>query len=349
MSLQFHTHPGFPALRTIGQGRGGDPSMQPPEGQDGGLEGCWTPSSRSPAETQDNTFSRGQASSSFPDDLWVCNMCICCVLVLEMDGPEIWGEPAWHGASDAGACNTAPPHPQSLGHLVPRGFASPQDFRVWILRSKDAKRVKGSLAQVTVSLPRLRFWQKTRNKRPWELGRLQCVISMVFRAGFVLSSVRGRKTNVQDTSHSLRPTLLSGCTFLIPMPGLLCLGSRVWTPPAPACLPLPLRLLSAPHRILQDPWIPRPFILGLWANTFPLEVHFSAGQRHPWPRVPGLPILLLTCLVTSIPTHARFLTSLDPWEPVSTWGGGQGLRVQPLPAPVHPVKPLTPWQHRNLP
>ena len=115
------------------------------------------------------------------------------------------------------------------------------------------------------------------------------------------------------------------------------------------CPCLFLCLLSAPHSICQDPRIPRLFMLGLWANTFPLEVHFSAGQRHPWPWVPGLPILLLTCLVTSIPTDARFLASLDPWEPVSTLAGGQGLRVQTLPAPVHPVKPLTPWQHRNLP
>lgn len=130
MSLQFHIHPGFPALRTIGQGRGGDPSMQPPEGQDGGLEGCWTRSSCSPARTQDNMFSRGQASRSFPDDLWVYNMCVCYVLMLEMDGLEIRGEPAWHGASDAGAHSTALPHAQSLGHLVPRGSASPQDFRV---------------------------------------------------------------------------------------------------------------------------------------------------------------------------------------------------------------------------
>lgn len=132
MSLQLHTHPGFPALRTIGQGRGSNPSMQPPGGQDGGPEGCWTPSSRSPAGTQDNTFSRGQALRSFPDDLWVYNMSACCVLVLEMDGLEIRGEPARRGASDAGARNTAPPHPQSLGHLVPRGSASPglQDFRV---------------------------------------------------------------------------------------------------------------------------------------------------------------------------------------------------------------------------
>lgn len=69
---------------------------------------------------------------SFLDDLWVYNMSVCCVLVLEMDGLEVRGEPARRGASDAGARITAPPHPQSLGHLVPRGSASPglQDFRV---------------------------------------------------------------------------------------------------------------------------------------------------------------------------------------------------------------------------
>lgn len=130
---------------------------------------------------------------------------------------------------------------------------------------------------------------------------------------------------VQDTSHSLRPTLLSGCAFLIPTPGLLCLRPRVWTPPAPACLP--------PHSVCQDPWIPHPFMLGLWANTFPLEVHFSAGRHHPRPWVPGLPILLLTCLMSSIPTDVPcFSGPLGACIHLARGAGAQGA-APPSPCP----------------
>ena len=130
MSLQFHTHLGFPALRTIRQGRGGNPSLQPPEGEE--PEGCWTSSSRSPAGTQDNTFSRGQTLRSFPGGLWVYNMCICCALVLEMDGLEIQGEPVRHGASVTRAATLLHPILKASGTSSPEGLLHPklQDLRL---------------------------------------------------------------------------------------------------------------------------------------------------------------------------------------------------------------------------
>ena len=91
--------------------------------------------------------------------------------------------------------------------------------------------------------------------------------------------------------------------------------------------------LSAPHSVCQDPWIPRPFMLGLWANTFPLEVHFSAGRHHPRPWVPGLPILLLTCLMSSIPTDVPcFSGPLGACIHLARGAGAQGA-APPSPCP----------------
>lgn len=83
------------------------------------------------------------------------------------------------------------------------------------------------------------------------------------------------------------------------------------------------------------------FMLGLWANTFPLRC-ISQLALGPW-----TPILLLACLMSSIPTDVP--ASQDPSGSLYPPGeGGSGAQAWPS-APVHPVKPLTPWQHRNLP
>lgn len=122
---------------------------------------------------------------------------------------------------------------------------------------------------------------------------------------------------VRDTSHSLRPTLLSGCAFLIPTPGLLCLRPRVWTPPAPACLPP------------TGPMDSSSFHAGFVGKHLPL-----GGAFLSWPWVPGLPILLLACLMSSIPTDVPcFSGPLGACIHLARGAGAQGA------APLSPCPP----------
>lgn len=118
MSLQFHTHLGFPALKIINPGRGPDDSLQveKTEGHAG---------DRAPGSRLSRRCLRGQILKSFRDYFWIHSIHIGCLSALETEGLGPRRKPAWQGPSGAGAGGAPVPCVQSVRDLVPQGSASP--------------------------------------------------------------------------------------------------------------------------------------------------------------------------------------------------------------------------------